>query len=141
MIGKNSHTYHYFDAHYELDVFECSFGGRKNVLIIMALLSLWSGNITAEPNSGLFDSNQTAEEFRYKSQLLVVLVKQAPKLLETYDASTGRFGKGIWISSDQKPIYPLSVIYGYKDSSNPYYKDKKLLEVVMKGGEVFKNIL
>ena len=32
-------------------------------------------------------------------------------------------------------MYPLAALYGYKSDSNPYYKDKRLLEIIMKAGD------
>ena len=106
----------------------------KMVLVNVVLLALWLGNVLALPNPEISKSGQVAEELTYKSRLLEVLVKQIPKLLETFDAQTGRFGKGIWICTDQNLMYPLAVAYAYKNRANPYYKDKLLLEVIVKAG-------
>ena len=75
-----------------------------------------------------------ATELKYKDRLLTELVKQVPKILETYDAETGRFGEGIWICGDQQQMYPLAVAYSYEANGNCYYKDKDLLDVIMKSG-------
>ena len=74
-------------------------------------------------------------ELRYKEQLVRQLVGQVPSILENYDAKTGRFGKGIWICNDQNDMYPLAVAYAYKAEGNKRYKDKNLLEVIMKAGD------
>ena len=73
----------------------------KKVLVLMILLDLWLGNALAVPNPGPSKSGQVAKELTYKTRLLEVLVKQIPKILETFNAQTGRFGKGIWICTDQ----------------------------------------
>ena len=44
----------------------------------------------------VFGSGCTAE-LRYKDRVLAGLVRQVPGLLANYDASSGRFGTGIWI--------------------------------------------
>ncbi len=74
-------------------------------------------------------------ELIYKDLLIERLVNQVPGLLEQFDAETGHFGEGIWISTDQNRMYPLAVAYAYKSEKNPYYKDKNLLEVIMKAGD------
>lgn len=74
-------------------------------------------------------------ELKYKDQLLAELIKQVPKILETYDPENGRFGEGIWICGDQQQMYPLAVAYAYESTDNCYYKDKHLLHVIMKSGD------
>ena len=74
-------------------------------------------------------------EFRYKDDLIADLVEQVPGILEIYDADTGQFGEGIWICSDQNRMYPLAVAYAYKAADNRYYKDKHLLDIIMKAGD------
>jgi len=76
-----------------------------------------------------------ADELRYKDRMLPGLVRQVPKLLADYDASTGHFGKGIWICRDQHPMCPLAVAYSYQGEGNTYYKDPALLDVIMKAGD------
>lgn len=74
-------------------------------------------------------------DLKYKNQLSGQLVEEVPKILESYDPETGRFGKGIWICNDQNRMYPLAVAYAYKAYGNRYYKDKNPLEVIMKAGD------
>ncbi len=79
-----------------------------------------------------------AEELRFKQRLLDDLVQQVPDILKTYDATTGRFGRGIWICNDQQAMWPLAVAYATRaagDSANRYYHDPKLLEVIVKAGD------
>jgi len=76
-----------------------------------------------------------AAELTLEEQLVAGLVKQVPDLLETYDPETGRFGSGIWICTDQNRMYPLAVAYACEVRGNPYHKDPKLLDVIMKAGD------
>ncbi len=71
----------------------------------------------------------------YKERLLKQLVDKVPGLLETFDAETGHFGTGIWICRDQERMFPLAVAYASRSEENAYYKDPKLLEIIMKAGE------
>jgi len=80
-------------------------------------------------------ANLFSAELKYKEQLLPVLVAKAPKILDTYDPKTGHFGKGVWICQDQNVVFPLAVLYSTPSPGNKYYKDKNLLEVIMKGGD------
>jgi len=52
-----------------------------------------------------------ADELRFKDQFLDEFVQRIPDVLKTYDESTGKFGKGIWICRDQEAIYPLAVAW------------------------------
>ena len=88
----------------------------------VGLLVLLAGSgVAAEP---------TPEE-----RLVAGLAKQVPAILDNYDAKTGRFGQGIWICTDQNLMYPLAVAYAHQSDGNSYYKDAKLLEVIMKAGD------
>ena len=95
----------------------------KKAALIAILSGLWLVSVSA------------GEELSYKKQALEALVKQVPKLLAAYDAETGHFGRGIWISTDQNRMYPLAVAYAYKGEGNRYYKDKDLLKVIIKAGD------
>ena len=95
----------------------------RKILIVTVLSALCFGSVSA------------GEKLTYKKQALEALIKQVPKLLEVYDSQTGHFGSGIWISTDQNRMYPLAVAYSYKDEKNRYYKDKELLEVIIKAGD------
>lgn len=72
---------------------------------------------------------------RFKDKFLTLLAKQVPTLLETFDESTGHFGEGIWICRDQNRMYPLAVAYAMPGKSNPYHKDRRLLDVIVKAGD------
>ena len=76
-----------------------------------------------------------AENLVYKDQFAALLVKQVPQILEKYDADTGWFSTGVWMSTDQNPMYTLAVAYATDAPGNPYHKDPKLLEVIMKAGD------
>jgi len=76
-----------------------------------------------------------AEELRYKQRLLGDLVKEVPGILKTYDPATGRFGSGIWICNDQQVMWPLAVAYATPGQENPYHRDPKLLDAIMKAGD------
>ncbi len=74
-------------------------------------------------------------ELSFKDALAGGLARQVPDLLRTFDADTGRFGKGIWISTDQNRMYPLAVAYACKRGDKRYYKDATLLNVLVKAGD------
>jgi hypothetical protein len=76
-----------------------------------------------------------AAEFTYRDRLLDHLVEKVPGILESFDSDSGRFGTGIWICRDQHPMYPLAVAYSTKSDGNRYYKDSKLLEIIVKAGD------
>ena len=76
-----------------------------------------------------------AAELKYKQRLLGELAKQVPQLLKQFDARSGHFGGGIWICNDQNLMYPLAVAYATPGPGNRYYRDRQLLEVVMKAGD------
>ena len=76
-----------------------------------------------------------ANELNFKDEIVPVLVSRVPGILESYDSETGHFGHGIWLCTDQNPMYPLAVAYAYETPDNRYYKDKELLEVIMKAGD------
>jgi hypothetical protein len=76
-----------------------------------------------------------AAELKFKQRALADLIKQVPAILKTYHAKTGRFGSGIWICLDQHAMYPLAAAYATADAGNPYHKDAKLLDVIMKAGD------
>lgn len=80
-------------------------------------------------------SPATATDLTFKDRVLADLVKQVPGILKSYDAASGRFGHGIWICTDQNAMYPLAAAYATRAQGNPYHKDAKLLEVIMKAGD------
>ncbi len=76
-----------------------------------------------------------AGELKFKDRALANLVGQVPGILKTYDPQSGRFGSGIWICNDQQAMYPLAAAYATAGPGNPYYKDAKLLDVIMAAGD------
>ena len=76
-----------------------------------------------------------AEDLVYKERLMRVLVRQVPEILKTFDPKTGRFGQGVWMSTDQNPMYALAVAYATNTPGNHFHKDKGLLEVITKAGD------
>ncbi|HSW46455.1 MAG TPA: hypothetical protein VLM89_12880 [Phycisphaerae bacterium] len=76
-----------------------------------------------------------AENLVYKDRLTAELVRQVPKILKTFDDKTGWFGQGVWMSTDQNPMYTLAVAYATKAKGNPYHKDPRLLNSITKAGD------
>ncbi|MDH7569899.1 MAG: hypothetical protein QHJ73_09970 [Armatimonadota bacterium] len=74
-------------------------------------------------------------EFRFREEFLARLVEATPSLLEGQDPHTGRWGTGIWIVTDQHPIYPLAAVWAIRSENNPYYHDERVLKAVMDGGD------
>jgi len=74
-------------------------------------------------------------ELEFRNRFLRTLAKRAPRILQTYDAETGRFGEGIWTCQDQNVMLPLAVLYVTAGEGNPYYMDGGLLGVIMKAGD------
>ena len=71
----------------------------------------------------------------YKAEFLRQLVAGATTLLDSQDKTSGRFGTGIWIVTDQNVIYPLAAAWAIRDETNPHYHSPQVLEAVMKGGD------
>jgi len=76
-----------------------------------------------------------AGDLKYKDRLVKQLADHVPGILKTYDAKTGRFGTGIFICRDQNLMYPLAAAYATAGQGNPFHKDAKLLDVIMKAGD------
>lgn len=76
-----------------------------------------------------------ADELTYKERLIGQLAEEVPAILKTFDSKSGRFGTGIWICRDQHPMYPLAVAYATQAEGNKYYRDRELLEVIVKSGD------
>src|SRR5687768_3346803 len=78
-----------------------------------------------------------AEVWHFKREFLPALVKAVPKILESQDKQTGRFGTGIWIVQDQHPMYPLAVAWATRIDGveNPYYHNTEVLEAIMSAGD------
>ncbi|HOE10790.1 MAG TPA: hypothetical protein PLQ35_09405 [bacterium] len=74
-------------------------------------------------------------DFKFKEFLIGTLARQVPDILKQYDPETGRFGEGIWLSTDQNRMLAVAAAYAIPSENNPYFKDKQLLEVIMKAGD------
>lgn len=74
-----------------------------------------------------------------KADLLDILVKAAPPVLQSFRADSGEFGSKPWICNDQNTLYFLAVLWSTPSPKNPYYHDAKLLKVIAKGGEKLVN--
>ncbi len=75
------------------------------------------------------------QQWQFKREFLPHLVTAVPDILKSHDKSTGRFGSGIWIVTDQNVIWPLAVAWAIEDPANPYFHDDEVLEAIMSGGD------
>ncbi len=71
----------------------------------------------------------------FKQEFLPVLVQSVPRILKSQDQATGRFGSGVWITTDQNVVFPLAAAWALKAPNNPWYHDSKLLSAIMRGGD------
>src|SRR5687767_12355429 len=80
---------------------------------------------------------RAGETWHFKREFLPALVKAVPKILESQNKGTGRFGTGIFIVQDQHPMYPLAVAYATKIEGveNPHYRNAKVLDAIMSAGD------
>ncbi len=97
---------------------------------VLALLSGW---LAALP---LIAAETNDIRSGFKQEMLPALVETVPVLLKLQNPKTGRFGAGIPIAADQMPIYPLAVAWSFKDPNNQYYHDPKLLQAIVRAGNV-----
>jgi hypothetical protein len=81
-----------------------------------------------------------------KDQFLRRLVAGAPKVLQTFDAATGRFmtpgynGPDLgWGVTNQDVMYALALLYKTAHPGNPYCGDSKILDVVRKAGTAVRD--
>src|SRR5207248_2800188 len=104
----------------------CSKFVRRSVIFVASCLIFSS-----------FPQMTVAEELKFKDDFLARLVKDVPKILKTQDKSTGRFGSGVFIVTDQNVLFPLAAAYATKRDGveNPYYHNPELLDAVMAGGD------
>ncbi|HOB74048.1 MAG TPA: hypothetical protein PKG54_05925 [Phycisphaerae bacterium] len=75
----------------------------------------------------------TATDLKYKEAFLAKIASQVPSVLKHFDPQTGRFGRGVWIVTDQNVMLPLAVVYA--TPGTPYYKSEELLSVLIKAGD------
>ena len=69
-----------------------------------------------------------------RNYLIQSLVDSVPETLKAFHPETGRFGTEPWVCGDQNVVLPLAAAWSLKSPDNPYYHDKKLLEVIAKAG-------
>lgn len=96
---------------------------------------LLRGASSAKEKVSIAVAPANANELKYRDHFLHLLVQRVPRILETYDASTGRFGEGIWTCQDQNLMLALAVVYATPGEGNSYHKDARLLDIVMKAGD------
>src|SRR5581483_2941902 len=77
----------------------------------------------------------SAEDWRFKAQLLPLLAEKVPAILKTQDLTTGRFGSGVFIVRDQEPMYALAVAWATQGDGNPYFHSDELLSAIIKAGD------
>jgi hypothetical protein len=75
------------------------------------------------------------QTWHFKREFLSSLVRSIPTILRGQDKTTGRFGTGIWLPSDQSVIYPLAAAWAINDPANQFYHDQQLLDVIMASGD------
>src|SRR3954464_3391098 len=103
---------------------------QRFVSVVVTFLAVMGARGTEPPIAG------NSSTWNFKQEMRSALVDFVPGLLKTQDKKTGRFGTGIWIGGDQLPIYPLAVAWALNDPSNRYYHDPKLLDAIVRGGDV-----
>jgi len=84
---------------------------------------------------GLLGELGMADGLSFRQRCLDALVRAVPGFLASQDQRTGRFGRGIWIVTDQNVIYPLAVAWALEHPSNPYHRSDRVLQAVMAGGD------
>lgn len=104
---------------------------KNGGLIITALVFLAASVLIAAPAK----SGSPFQTWPPKDFLIKSLVNSVGETLKTYHPETGRFGTEPWVCGDQNVLLPLAAAWSLKHPANPYYHDKKLLEVIAKGGE------
>ena len=84
---------------------------------------------------GVAEGAETPTEWNPREPFLQALVQGVPAILKRQDPVSGRFGGEPWICDDQNDIFPLAVAWATQDPDNPYYRDARVLEAVMKAGD------
>jgi hypothetical protein len=82
-----------------------------------------------------FIASAQAAELTYKERLLAELVRQIPERLKHYDPKTGYLDRGVHICQDQNRMFSYAVAYATPGKGNTYYKNRELLEVIVKAGD------
>lgn len=78
---------------------------------------------------------EAAPTWHFREELLPILTRAIPKILESQDKATGRFGSGVWIINDQEVLFSLAVAWSLKDPKNPYYHKSEVLNAILAGGD------
>jgi hypothetical protein len=73
--------------------------------------------------------------WEFKAEFWPELVREVPQILKSQDKTTGRFGTGIWIVTDQNVMFPLAVAWALPHPENPYYQQENLLQAIMDAGD------
>lgn len=74
-------------------------------------------------------------DYRFRPQLLKLLVERVPSVLHSQDKKTGRFGTGVFIVDDQNVIMGLAAAWATPDKDNPYYHSPEVLRAIVAGGD------
>ena len=99
----------------------------KNWILVLCILSMTGTAFTAAPP-------ENWKSWPPRNYLIQSLVASVSETLKAFHPETGRFGTEPWICGDQNVVLPLAAAWSLKSPDNPYYHDKKLLEVIAKGG-------
>ena len=83
---------------------------------------------TSKERSGL-------DSLNLKDFYLDQLKQGIPGVMSSFIEATGRFSRDGWCVDNQEVIYPLAYLYTFNHHANPYYKDPKLLNAALKGGD------
>src|SRR5438045_2064445 len=76
-----------------------------------------------------------AQNWDYKKEMLPQLVDHIDDILKTQDKSTGRFGTGVFIVTDQNAMFPIAAAWAIDDPANSWHHKPELLEAVMAAGD------
>jgi hypothetical protein len=71
----------------------------------------------------------------FRQMFWPVLEKAVPEILATQNQSTGRWGKGPVVITEQNPIFLLSVAWSQHYPGNKFYHDPKVLTAIIRGGD------
>jgi hypothetical protein len=94
-----------------------------------------SASVRLAATFGLLASALFAAPVSFKDRCLADLVAEIPGILKSQDRATGRFGKGIWIVTDQNLMLPLAAAWSFRHAGNPYYHKPALLDAIMAAGD------
>jgi hypothetical protein len=83
----------------------------------------------------LMPSAALAAESDFRALFWPVLDKAVPGILAAQDKTSGRWGKGPIVITEQNAIFPLAVAWSQKYAGNKYYHDPTLLKAIMLGGD------